>query len=139
MSDFTVEDTVSAFKQCGADIGENGLRAKVATELINMDSKPEAVATYAKMDGPKDAKCVIDTLNGRHEEPSAYERMKGFLKEAYDSVKDGVQSINTADIKRAAGMAITDATNTVTGGGVDAAQSAVTKSGMALKNPTLGG
>ncbi len=96
MSDFTVEDTVSAFKQCGADIGENGLRAKVATELINMDSKPEAVATYAKMDGPKDAKCVIDTLNGRHEEPSAYERMKDFLKETFKAAIHPVDTIEQA-------------------------------------------
>ncbi len=96
MPDFTVDDTVTAFKQCGADIGEHGLRAKIANELINMDSKPEAIATYAKMDSPKDAKCVIDRLSGHYEEPSIYDKMKGALTGAFDAVRHPIDKIEQA-------------------------------------------
>ncbi|OIN85608.1 MAG: hypothetical protein AUJ12_08670 [Alphaproteobacteria bacterium CG1_02_46_17] len=96
MPDFTVEDTVSAFKQCGADIGENSLRAKVANELINSGSKPEAVATHARMENTADAKCVIDTLGGQREEPSTFDKVKGVLKEAFDAVKHPVDTIEQA-------------------------------------------
>ncbi len=138
MVDVTLDQTLKAFEECKVNPGERNLNAKVATDLIGIDSSAQSVATHARI-SETGAQCVVAKVTGTYEEPSAFEKMRGYLKEAYDSVKDGLQSINAADVKRAAGMAIQDATNSVTNGGVDAAQTATTKSGMQLRNPTLGG
>ncbi|MDY0029677.1 MAG: hypothetical protein RBR86_07015 [Pseudobdellovibrionaceae bacterium] len=138
MTDVTLDQTLKAFEECKVSPGERNLNAKVATDLIGIDSSAQSIATHARI-SQAGAQCVVGKVTGTYEEPSTYEKMKGFLKEAYDNVKDGIQSINSADVKRAAGMAIQDAANTVTGGGVDAAQTAATKSGMPLRTPNLGG
>jgi len=138
MVDVTLDQTLKAFEECKVNPGERNLNAKVATDLIGIDSSAQSVATHARI-SEAGAQCVVGKVTGTYEEPSTYEKMKNYLKGAYDNVKDGIQSINAADVKRAAGMAIQDATNTVTNGGVDAAQKAATKSGMPLRNNTLGG
>lgn len=138
MVDVTLDQTLQAFEECKVNPGERNLNAKIATDLIGIDSSAQSVATHARI-SEAGAQCVVGKVNGTYEEPSTYEKMKGFLKEAYDRAKEGIESINSADVKRAAGMAIQDAANTVTGGGVEAAQKAATKSGMPLRNPNLGG